>query len=204
MAVIVRCAHFKRATPVRGHRTVASWYAEETIEPGQRVIYEVGRLDGVGMGITWQGIILPRVTDAKTGATRAEPVAGFQVALMETGVMKPKSRLHYTPIGWDAAAMEEDGGQAGMAELEDGDLPTWRQKFPDTGGGVGAADFQNFYTGKNKIFIVGTRSGSHQQSGAADKVPDGEAYLDAPLAAYMFCNPDHASANPVVVHMTAR
>ena len=54
---------------------------------------------------------------------------------METGVYDPRhGRLHYLPIGWDAAAMEPDGVAAVTKELLAGELPIWRQKFPDTGG----------------------------------------------------------------------
>ena len=175
----------------------------ETIKPGERVIYDVMSLDGIHVGVTWHGIIQPRKIG--NAAPRAYSLDGFQVALMETGVYDPPhGRLHYKPIGWDDAAMEPDGAAAATKELLAGDQPIWRQKFPDTGGNVGEGDFQNIYRGKNLMFIVGTRSGSHQGAGADDQVPVGEAYLDAPLSAYMICNPDNAGANEVVVHCTAR
>ena len=180
-------------TPTGQSRLHSRW-AQERLEPGDRVIFSVWSAPSQAAGVMIQGVydVNARLAGTANEGDR-QPEAGRQAVVMETAVMAPPHfKLHTLPKGWTAHVDGNDTTTEVPADGEDldaGESPIWRMKFPDTGGEVMATDFQNFYRGVDGMFFVSSRSGAHQFVTADAKVPTGEAYLDVPMSAYMICNP---------------
>ena len=152
-----------------------SRWAEERLEPGDRVIFPVWMAPSQSAGVMIQAVydVNARLAGTANEGDR-QPEAGRQAVVMETAVMAPQHyKLHKLPMGWTAHVAGNDtttevpaGGEALGAD----ESPIWRVKFPDTGGNVGDAEFQIFYRGRDgDVFCVFAVGGSSVRDGGSRK-----------------------------------
>ena len=184
----VHAAGFLRNEQEKGNGQIASYFLEQRILKGERVIFEMA-----GMRIR-DGVSLMLVFDKKADGTlhnNVTQVANVEPPLVfQTGVVKPKHAKILLPPGWTAV---DSGVAADGDDFAADEFAIWRLKSPNVSGpNIVAADIAKFYGGYQGIVNVYEKHAAWQFNDAAGSAPNstvGESYVDGPSASWLVANP---------------